>query len=303
MTIEQLKQRQHQINGTDVAAILGFSKYKTPLDIQLEKLSDQPIIIKDNPHMKFGRMIEDTIAKIYCQEYKRKVIKPKESFQNKTYPYMWAQIDRMILNSKESGEGEGDLEIKTTNEKSYNTWDEIPDEYYCQFMHQLNCSGLLWGEFAIFVAGTKEIQRISVNRDDEFIKLMNKQLVEFWQKNIIEKIPCEARSESDLKKLYKYTDKGKTVFAVPATYEIVSKLKMINVHFKEYKQKKEELELQLKLVMQEKEILEYDGETLLTWKQDKSGVTFDLEKFKLENPEIYKKYEIEKPGNRRLLIK
>lgn len=41
--LEWLKTRQTGIGGSDVAAILGLSKWKTPLDVYNDKIAEPPL--------------------------------------------------------------------------------------------------------------------------------------------------------------------------------------------------------------------------------------------------------------------
>lgn len=41
--LEWLKNRQTGIGGSDVAAILGLSKWKTPLDVYNDKIAENPV--------------------------------------------------------------------------------------------------------------------------------------------------------------------------------------------------------------------------------------------------------------------
>jgi len=61
-------------------------------------------------------------------------------------------------------------------------------------------------------------------------------------------------------------------------------------------------------MMEQEELVTIDTETgehktLVTWKYDDDGVTFDKESFQLEHPDLYVAYLIAKEGSRRLLIK
>ena len=131
--IEWLKERQKGIGGSDVAGILGLSKFKSPLDIYLEKTAEEPIEQEDNAAMKAGRMLEDTVARWFIEETQFITKRDNKIRIHKTRPYLIANVDRVILGQEK---GPGILEIKTTSGFYASNWEtEIPEEYYLQLQH------------------------------------------------------------------------------------------------------------------------------------------------------------------------
>jgi putative phage-type endonuclease len=63
---EWLEQRRHGIGGSDAAAALGLSPWKTPLSLYLEKTGDaRPF--RDNESMLWGRVLEPAIRAEYTR--------------------------------------------------------------------------------------------------------------------------------------------------------------------------------------------------------------------------------------------
>jgi hypothetical protein len=55
--------------------------------------------------------------------------------------------------------------------------------------------------------------------------------------------------------------------------------------------------------LEEKQVLEYNGHQLATWKKTKDREHFDKKSFKHDHPEIYSNYVSMKAGNRRFVLK
>ncbi|HEX3074729.1 MAG TPA: YqaJ viral recombinase family protein [Ignavibacteriales bacterium] len=115
-----LAKRRDGIGGSDVGAICGLNRYKTPLDIYNEKLggSNQ----EDNERMFWGRELEDPIANYWAKVAGRKIEHRLESFIHKTIPYLFASPDRIILedeNDNELPKTRGILEVKTAGIFTY----------------------------------------------------------------------------------------------------------------------------------------------------------------------------------------
>ena len=53
------------LGGSDAAAALGLSPWKTPVELWLEKTGKKPSEIPDNIPMAVGRALEDFVAKQY----------------------------------------------------------------------------------------------------------------------------------------------------------------------------------------------------------------------------------------------
>ena len=78
--IEWLKARQTGIGGSDVAAILGLSKWKTPLDVYNDKIADTPSE-ESNPSIEWGNRLEPVIRQKYSDVTGLSVKCPEETFR------------------------------------------------------------------------------------------------------------------------------------------------------------------------------------------------------------------------------
>src|ERR1700677_3162917 len=96
------------IGGSDVAAALGLSRWKTPATLWAEKRGlIEPEDISGNVAVELGTRLEDVIADMYADRHETKVHRVNQTLRHPTYPFMLAHIDRRIV-----GERQG-LECKT----------------------------------------------------------------------------------------------------------------------------------------------------------------------------------------------
>jgi len=114
LTTEQLLERRKGIGGSDVAAILGLSQWKTPIDVYNEKVNNEYPIA--TPRMRWGIRLENAIATEYKEQTGRKIRKCHKIIRHKKYPFLLGNIDRVIISG--NGYGPGILEIKTASEIS-----------------------------------------------------------------------------------------------------------------------------------------------------------------------------------------
>src|SRR5574343_969068 len=127
-----LEWRRAGIGGSDVAGILGLSKWLSPLDIWEAKkgLRGEQ---SQNHAMAWGSRLEASIRDFWASKHGITVT-PSLFFESEKNPVLRASLDGWI-NDQEI------LEIKTS--RTSEGWgeegtDEIPTPYICQVQHYLN---------------------------------------------------------------------------------------------------------------------------------------------------------------------
>ena len=90
---EWLKLRQIGIGGSDVAVLLGLSKWRTPLDVYNSKIEAPEE--SDNASMEWGRRLEPVIREKYAEAVGTEVTIPPFMFQHPgQYPDSFPQPPR-----------------------------------------------------------------------------------------------------------------------------------------------------------------------------------------------------------------
>ena len=101
-----LRLRKTGIGGSDAGAICGVNPYSSSLNVYLNKLSYQ-IEDTDNEPMRQGRDLEEYVARRFMEETGLKVRRSNKMYRSNEYPFMLADVDRLIV-----GQNAG-LECKT----------------------------------------------------------------------------------------------------------------------------------------------------------------------------------------------
>ena len=150
---EWLEQRKCGIGGSDAGTVLGVNKYKSNVELWLEKTGQsEPEDISNKPAVKFGKFAEQHLRELFKQDFPDYQVDYHEfwMYQNDKYPFIYATLDGELTAPDGS---KGILEIKTTTIQNKSQWDEwedkIPDSYYAQVLHQLVATG--WN-FAVLKA-------------------------------------------------------------------------------------------------------------------------------------------------------
>lgn len=195
---EWLKNRTVGIGGSDAAAILGLSPFKTNVDLWLEKTGKkEPEDISNDEKVKYGHEAEDPLRKLFMLDHPEYELFHDEFMvlQSNKYPFMQASLDGELteINTGKKGIYEG----KTTeimNKQMFDEWKNgIPNHYYTQCLHYLIVTGydFVWLRAELkFVwnQNRKEIRDYYFTKQEviEDMKYLFKNELKFWKKNIME---------------------------------------------------------------------------------------------------------------------
>ncbi|MDF2652995.1 MAG: endonuclease, partial [Paenibacillus sp.] len=183
---EWLEYRKQGIGGSDVAAIVGLSRFKSAYSVYLDKIGELPPL-EDNPKMKAGRVLEPVIADWFTAETGIRTQEQKFIFQHPEHKFMLANIDRWI-----PGENAG-LEIKNTSEYCRHDWFDgnteiIPTEYQLQANHYMAVLNAERWYVAVLIGGWDFQWRI-IERDEELIKNLIMIEQDFWESHVQMQVP------------------------------------------------------------------------------------------------------------------
>ena len=178
------KLREKRIGGSDVGAILGVNKYKSIIDVYIDKTEGSSF--EGNESTYWGHIHESTIMKEFGKRHKEFIV--YQAPYSVIDDFLIANLDG-VLKDKENGEY-GVLEIKTTNAFNYKDWDGdvVPQYYYAQVQHYLMLTGYKFAYIAVLIGGNcyKEFR---IERSEEDIELIRNKASEFYKENILKLIP------------------------------------------------------------------------------------------------------------------
>lgn len=291
-------QRSKGIGGSEVAAILGMDKYNSPYKVWLTKTGrEQPE--PENKFMRAGIILESAIADFFQKETNYRVFKSSAKSVLYTHPKHKFAIgipDRFYQARKKIGRGT--LECKNTQMQL----DEIIDSWFCQLQWYLGVTGTMYGAIAWLERGV-DFKYKEYEFNSEFFDWMIERVGKFWNENVLKQIEPAPICVEDIQMIYEHSAAGKTIEATEELVAAHKKISTIKSAIKELEKESAQLEEAVKLSMLDAEIIAENGNPLFTWKSSKPIQSFDKSTFKKDNPELYSKYQIEKPGIRRFLIK
>lgn len=197
MESNTIEERQHFIGGSDIAGILGLSRWATPLSVWADKTGQTPPRADKPLYLTLGTRLEEVVAELFMEETGKRLIRANERRVHPKYPMFAAQIDRLVVNEDAVWEG------KTASAWKKKEWveEEIPAEYICQVMWQLAVSGRKYAYISCLIGNEKFVTK-KIDRDPVMIAEMLKRAESFWNDFVIPKVMPMQITSHDADTLY-----------------------------------------------------------------------------------------------------
>lgn len=273
------------IGGSDIGALMGLSKYKTPFQLYLEKINEAPELSKDKQDF-FNRrkLAEDYIVNVFTSETGISVFRKNFIHVDNEYDFFRSEIDFEMY-------GE-DGNIINGEAKSISVWNDdeewgesftdfVPKEYLLQVQWGLMCSGANFCKL-IAMKGFDDFRQYYIYRNDELIAQIREEALKFWQ-CIFDRVPPAPKTVED------FELKGcnnRPVEADDKIFDLIERKKFLDGSVKELEQVKDEI----KLYIGENETLMLHGEVLATWKEQ-STERGDFKSFEACHPELARHFK------------
>lgn len=295
---EWLKQRSKGLGGSDAGAVMGLNPYKSAYSLWAEKTGLITNYVQENEAIRLGNDLEDYVAKRFAKQENKKIKRSSYCYQSKKFPFMRANVDRLIVGENAA------LECKTANpfkDGDYSK-DIIPPTYYCQCLHYMAVCGFDQMYLAVLVF-QKGFYTYVIDRNDAGVEADIQALIQaekdFWAHVVNGEAPDVDGSESTaqtLKQLHK--DELKTVFDLTEYDKKLDEIQELKEQQKELKTRQKELKTRQKTLENElKEVLigcDYGQSSIYNVSAKvTTSSRFDTDKFKKENLKIYNSYKKE----------
>lgn len=205
-----LEARKRGIGGSDVAAIMGLSPWKSPLEVWLEKTgrADAPDL-SDKESVAMGTELESVVLDMYRRRHPDHAAQRVNAILTSMYrPWAQASLDGIV---RDPELGWGVLEIKTGSKES--EWqDGVPLHYLTQVTHYLSVTGYAFADVAALIGDFGlHYHEFRVMRDEEDLQAVVERVDEFWADYVekdamppyVSTLPSEGKA---LHELYKHSD-------------------------------------------------------------------------------------------------
>ena len=289
-----LAERRTGIGGSDIAALLGLSPNKTPLQLWLNKTGradDAPTDPDAEERMHWGTVLEDVVARHYAERRDVRVQRINDTLRHPDVNIALANIDRAVLEpgsrarwDDKAGRVLGAcrlLEVKTAHALARNgaEWgnpgsDEVPQAYWLQCQWYLGISGLPFADLAVLFGGQKFVE-YTIPADATLFADLLDEAHGWWQRHVVADTPPEPRTEDDARRLWKSHIAGREKIVDATVAEACVALAAARTTMKAIEQEEQRQRDIVCSAFGEAEAISYMGRKLATWKANKDSQKTD----------------------------
>lgn len=315
LTREQwLEYRRKGLGGSDAAAVLGISPFRTARDLYWDKLN----VVSDDEAgnwvaLEVGNLLEPLVAKIFEHKTGLKVYQRKCMFQHPQYPWMLADLDYLV----ELPDGSiAILEIKTTNYHAKDHWwyngkEIVPVYYEAQGRHYMATMNIDRVYYCCLYGNNEDEAIIRhIDRDPAYEQELIFLEDSFWNKNVLAHNPPPYTEDGDLILESVRRQFGPADIEAPAVVldkmlgqkillylQLKERKKLVDAEAKEYEAKLKQMKGLIVAEMGRSCTAVYDGPEesyTVTYNPSRteSIPKANLERLKEVYPEIYEKYVV-----------
>lgn len=303
-----LEGRKKGIGGSDVAAILGLSKYKSPYQLWLNKTSRDSGDDEQSEPAYWGNQLEDVVAKEFAKRTGVKIQRVNQQLIHPEHNWMLANIDRAIINPEISGnvryKQDKDtglwglttnriLECKTANQYLEKLWGDeqteaVPDYYLTQCQWYMGVGQVEICDLAVLIGGQK-FRSYQINFDEELFAMLQAECSAFWHNHVLDDVPPAPTTFDDV--LHRWS-KHNPDTSIEADNELLGLVDEYQDWQKDVKGAEKHLE-QLKIAIctrfADKEMI-IDGDKRIATFKYQERTTIDSKALKAAHPEIWQQF-------------
>lgn len=176
--------RRKVLGATDAVAVLGYSRFRTPLDVWGEKTGRwQPDDLDGKYVVERGNVLESLIITEWARRTGARLVEFPPLIGHPDYPFLAASLDAV-----------GDIDQQrticeakaVTYRAAGDWWDDttvVPDQYVVQVLIQLAVTGLDVAHVCADVAG--EYVQVEISRDPDFESWALPELQRWWGTHVL----------------------------------------------------------------------------------------------------------------------
>ena len=172
-----LEHRRLGIGGSDASAVCGINKYKSPVELWMDKTGQIPPQ-EAGEAAYWGTQLETIVRAEFTKRTGIEVTKPNVILQSEEHPFMLANLDGTC---EVPDVGTCIFEVKTASAYKAGEWeDTIPDEYQLQIQHYMAVTGYAGAYIAVLIGGNTFRWKF-LERDEELISMLIELETDFWK--------------------------------------------------------------------------------------------------------------------------
>lgn len=309
LTSEQLHLRQAGVSGSEAAALVGLSRWASPIDIyqaKIDPIATQRLADMESPLIR-GILFEEPVIKWYALITGRTVSFPG-TLQHKRYPRIFATPDGVA--TLPDGDTRA-LEVKNSTFHSRDHWgdpgtDDIDECYLPQVLFEMAVTGLPQLDLCLYMGVEPMIYHVDF--DEDTFEALREVCERFYTDHVLTRTP----PPPDASESYaRYVEKifpchhGPMVQADEEAARWMADLLAVREELKEVEGRETLIKTQLKLRIGDACGIEH-GDLAMTWLKTKDSTKYDFKQMVKElgiEADVLEKYKYIQKGHRRFLVK
>lgn len=263
-----LKGRQTGVGGSDIAAIVGLSRWGTSYSVWLDK-TGKPLPDIDRSAMEWGRRLEPVLGQ-HFQDTTGIQLYRVGLMQSIAHPIALASVDALTDCAGHCEQPDGIWEGKTTSWRMAEEWDDdqTPDAAELQAQWYLGVTGRSHAHVSVLVDGRNPMQR-TIQADPALFDVLVAEASRWWATYVETDVAPPITSGLALDEVKeRWPDAGAEPKIVdPADVEsILAELKLAKAAEKSAKGDRDRLEAQLRHIIADSSELWAAGDLVATCK-------------------------------------
>lgn len=253
--------RKNYIGSSDIAAVMGMSRWNTPLQVWSVKTGKiEPDDLSENEAVEWGTKLEELVAKKFQEVTGMKVRRSPKRYTHKDHKMFRAQVDRLVEGTDEL------LECKTSNAWKAKEWEgeEIPQEYILQVMWQLGITGRKVGHIAVLIGG-QSFKYKKITFDQGLFDKQIQMAFDFWQM-VQDKTPPMALGDDNVFIAELHPENDEQIQAMEEMNDAIATLQTIKSNIGDMLKQKDGIEAKIKQVIGDNLGIK-TSEYTVTWKK------------------------------------
>lgn len=294
-----LEYRKRGIGGSDASVVCGISRYKSPVELWMEK-TDQIPCQEAGEAAYWGTQLEAMVRTEFSKRTGVEVRRVLQLLQSAEYPFMLANLDGVC---EHPDLGTCVFEAKTASAYKAGEWDDaIPDEYMLQIQHYMAVTGYQGAYIAVLIGGNTFRWRF-VARDESLIASLIELEADFWN-HVKDGTPPPLDGSNAavrfLSEQFPNSTPQSQIILPDTAAELLRQYEDACEQLEDIAQQKQQAENLLKQMMGENEIGKLENH-IVTWKSI-AQERLDSKTLKAEHPALYRKY-INRTSYRRFSVR
>lgn len=281
-TPEWEQERRNSIGASETAAILGLSKWSTPLAVYLSKMGKPSDF---DPELSYVTHALEPVVKGWVERFHPEwgTVEPGFMARSTEHPHLHGSFDFILV--RPDGYREP-LQVKTGHQNAKSSWDNgVPTEYLIQEQQEIYVFGSQSARLVVMHGG-RTFDWYDIQRDEEFIQehLIPK-TKEFWEKHVLAEVAPEPTTISEVAEVYP-SQAGTVIEGSETVADAVSKREVLLSDAKALTEEADLLTLAIAQYMGEAETLTINGQPVVTYKTQAGRKNADIKLLESEYPEV-----------------